>query len=44
VAAPPGEALRLTTTARVDERLDGFAALRPHETVVVVLEPRTVAG
>jgi F420H(2)-dependent quinone reductase len=28
----------------VDQKLDGFAALRPHETAVVVLEPRTMAG
>jgi hypothetical protein len=28
----------------VDKNLDGFAALRPHETAVVVLEPRTLAG
>jgi len=28
----------------VDQKLDGFAALRPHETAVVVLQPRTVAG
>jgi F420H(2)-dependent quinone reductase len=28
----------------LDERLDGFAALRAQETAVVVLEPRTVAG
>jgi hypothetical protein len=28
----------------LDERLDGFAALRAHETAVVVLEPRTVTG
>jgi F420H(2)-dependent quinone reductase len=27
----------------LDERLDGFAALRAHETAVVVLEPRTAA-
>jgi hypothetical protein len=28
----------------IDENLDDFAARRPHETAVVVLEPRTVAG
>ena len=28
----------------VDENLDGYAARRPTETAVVVLEPRTVAG
>ena len=28
----------------VDQKLDGFAALRPKETEVVILEPRTVAG
>jgi hypothetical protein len=28
----------------VDQELDGFAALRPHETAVIVLEPRTMAG
>jgi F420H(2)-dependent quinone reductase len=27
----------------IDENLDGFAARRPHETAVVVLEPRAVA-
>jgi deazaflavin-dependent oxidoreductase (nitroreductase family) len=28
----------------LDRNLDDFAARRPHETAVVVLEPRTVAG
>jgi deazaflavin-dependent oxidoreductase (nitroreductase family) len=28
----------------LDEDLDGYAARRPHETAVVVFEPRTVAG
>jgi hypothetical protein len=28
----------------LDERLDGFAALRAQETAVVVLEPRALAG
>jgi F420H(2)-dependent quinone reductase len=28
----------------IDQRLDGFAALRPQGTAIVVLEPRTVAG
>jgi F420H(2)-dependent quinone reductase len=27
----------------IDKKLDGYAALRPHETAVVVLEPRAVA-
>ena len=29
---------------QIDRNLDGFAARRPTETAVVVLEPRTVAG
>jgi len=28
----------------MDQKLDGYAALRSRETAVVVLEPRTVAG
>jgi hypothetical protein len=28
----------------IDENLDGFAARRPHETAVVVLEPRDRPG
>jgi deazaflavin-dependent oxidoreductase (nitroreductase family) len=28
----------------LDKNLDGYAARRPHETAVVVLEPRSVAG
>lgn len=28
----------------LDENLDGYAARRPHETAVVVFEPRSVAG
>jgi hypothetical protein len=28
----------------IDKNLDGFAARRPHQTAVVVLEPRTAAG
>jgi hypothetical protein len=28
----------------LDRNLDGYAARRGHETTVVVLEPRTVAG
>jgi hypothetical protein len=29
---------------KIDMKLDGYAALRPTETAVVVLDPRTVAG
>ncbi|HEX6263937.1 MAG TPA: nitroreductase/quinone reductase family protein, partial [Actinomycetota bacterium] len=28
----------------IDEKLDGFAARRGHETAVVILEPRQMAG
>jgi hypothetical protein len=28
----------------IDEKLDGYAARRGHETAVVILEPRAVAG
>jgi F420H(2)-dependent quinone reductase len=30
--------------SELDQNLDGYAARRPHETAVVVLEPRPVAG
>ena len=30
--------------SEIDKKLDGYAALRPHETAVVVLEPRAMAG
>ena len=44
-ASVGGERERLWQRWReLDEKLEGFAARRPHETAVVVFEPRAAAG